>query len=293
MFEFDPSIDGPTPEHVRWTLVHDCPLRAGTDISNPDQTERLLRSVQLAGDAILNKTKVGSVILRERADTKEILAFDKAQSFAPFGGENAVQQCCHDCPVNIGRPKYPATCFGVAYLPVERERRDAVLRMVDEPKFDSPVANRWHRAWIDWENSPTKLKFARDMVRILRREPKDRDLLTRQESRPWAIMQCAIALAMRLSEFRLNVSVHPAGVTRGRSWQVDPHCIRCKASWWDERKKTCKVCGNEGGRQSSRTRKRIGTRPFRPLSEFVSADQIPAIIQQWRASVDEDRQQLP
>lgn len=291
MFEFDPSIDGPTPEHVRWTLVHDCPLRAGTDISNPDQTERLLRALPYVSLAKTTDTMIGSLVINH-ADVAKVMAFDSKQVMAPFGDDEQVDRCCHGCPANVakGNTDLWAHCFGTVALPVDPARRARLMEYLDKPPNNDRtkhlarlnVPNRWYQMWVNFQDDPTKVGQD-ELIPLIFDVWSHDDLLSESEKWSWALFFLALGRAVKQPNLRLAISLHPAGVTYDRVWQVDPHCIRCKASWPSERRQTCEMCGHQGGRQPSRTRKRIGTRPFRPIEDFVPADQIPAIIQEWSA----------
>jgi hypothetical protein len=81
----------------------------------------------------------------------------------------------------------------------------------------------------------------------------------------------------------LVVRAYPGGRCQGGRWTVDPHCSRCKASWHESRRQQCRVCGQVGGRVAQRVRKRMGTRPYRPLAEFLSAAEISAVVEQYPA----------
>jgi hypothetical protein len=292
MFEFDPSIDGPTPEHVRWTLVHDCPLRAGTDVSNPDQTERLLRALPYVSRA--SGAIVDGLVLQDRLGGR-IVAFDSVTALAPFGGADHVAQCCETCVANVEAnlafPKW-AGCHGTVSLPVEGKWRELVMRYMDEPlpeiaaRLSEPrVTDRWFHIWAMHAQGGDSRNAALGDLRIIASSLWRQPFMFREptEMDDWLCLALALGIVTKHAELKIALSVHPGGVVSGRTWQVDPHCSRCKASWWNDRRKTCEKCGHDGGRQASRTRKRIGLRPFRPIEEFVPSDQLPAVIEQWRA----------
>lgn len=293
MFEFDPSIDGPTPEHVRWTLVHNCPLRAGTDVSDPDQTERLLRALPHLSLARVSDTAVGSLVLRERVNG-QFVAFDANQASVPFGGEEQIDRCCRDCPANVkGTKTMWSQCFGTVALPVDPVRRARLLNYFDNPPENERterlarrvVENRWHKMWSSFQEGSSPVA-SDELLTIASDIWFHEEIVSASEKSTWMLFFLALFQTTNQPNLRMAISLHPAGVTYERTWQVDPHCIRCKATWRNERRQSCEMCGHQGGRQPSRTRKRIGTRPFRPIEDFVPADQVPAIIQEWSARWD-------
>ncbi len=291
MFEFDPSIDGPTPEHVRWTLVHDCPLRAGTDVSDPDQTERLLRALPHAGFHWKNGTLINDLVLL-KSKSEQFQGFDAAKAVAPFGGFGHVDKCCRTCPANSMREIFWAGCFGIVSLPIEPDARARLTQVIDAPartEFDDEavpprLSNRWFYVWRDLQSGdPMRISAGiQSLKAIVGSMWLESAVPWGPEAAGWIQLYAMLSNLGANPDLRITVSVHPAGFTSGRIWQVDPHCGQCKASWHDQKKKSCEICGHQGGRQPSRTRKRIGTRPFRPLEEFIPAEQIPAIIEQWR-----------
>lgn len=293
MFDFDPTVDGPTPEHVRWTIAHECPLRAGTDVNDPDQTERLLRGVSHASwpdDRLVN-----GLVIRERAGCG-IVAFDAQRHLDPFGGVEVVARSCGNCVANVKSlfPSPPwAACHGMVWLPTDPARRADLLAAIDAPanpdiatRMSQPsVPNRWYRMWAEFPGDDPDQQAARkhELALIARSAREAVTLAHGMEWESWMLFGLAMYKVAKVPELTCKIRVHPAGLVTARTWQVDPHCIRCKASWWNKKQKTCAMCGHEGGRQESRTRKRIGIRPFRPIEEFVPAEQVPRIVDAWRA----------
>jgi hypothetical protein len=300
MFEFDPTIDGRTPEHVRWTIAHECPLRAGTDVNDPDQTERLLRGLPPIMNARDTNTIVGSLVLNEYSRNR-IFAFDAERVAAPLGGFSEIDRCCHQCVANLpllgegGRSRSWASCFGMVRLPIDPNERENLFASLDNPfsmivSEDHPrstTKHRWYRIVAGLaDDSIDRAPIVKELGSAVMDVAMEFPFQFPQERVDWISMAMAISAVDNNSDLMISFSFHPAGLTTGRTWQVDPHCIRCKASWWDKKRTTCEMCGHEGGRQESRTRKRIGTRPFRPIEEFVPAEQVPAIIEQWRAKLN-------
>ncbi len=297
MFEFDPSIDGPTPEHVRWTLVHNCPLRAGTDVSDPDQTERLLRTVRYISDFSQWRFVIDNLAITKNV-AETYFAFDTSKAAAPFGGFDEINQCCQECPANGGGAGW-AGCFGTVALPTEPKSRARYMDFFDTPPMTPEgdeavprtVSNRWFFIWRELQSDDlSKRQAALRTLRIICAAIPDhyKELgLPVSVILGWRDLSGLFVALRHHPEMRVVLSAHPAGITSGRSWQVDPHCIQCKASWWNEKKQTCEICGHLGGRQPTRTRKRIGIRPFRPIEELVSAEEVPAVIDRLWAKYNE------
>jgi hypothetical protein len=250
MARFDPALPlDRTPPFVRWTLALGCALREHDDYFDPERTERLLRGVRCYSDA-LAEGRVRSGIVCQREAEGDWLGFDVAAVLAPFGGEEAIAAKCSDCPANAFRRTEPLALAGCAGLIIPPE--DDVMT--------------WHKVWL--EERPTReallmqcdwlAPFAKDVIGL-----------------SGYLLAIDAALEHHLP---LIVRAYPGGRCEERRWYVDAHCDRCKAAWPEAKRQQCRICGQVGGRQPERRRMRIGIRPYRPLREFLTPEQIAGIV---------------
>jgi hypothetical protein len=245
---FDPATPlESTPPFIRWTLALGCALREGSNYFDPDHTERLLRGVRCISDAIAEGRVRDGIALQKRSSGAEPRGFEIDAVLEPFGGPALVQQSCGNCPANAiacNEPRALAGCVGHLILPPEQS--DLWLSLVLHERPTTEVLNEQHQ----------------QLTRL------DREKVIGLVDYVSAI---ETALATKLP---LIVRAYPGGRCEGRRWYVEPHCDRCKAAWPEAKRQQCRVCGQVGGRQPEQRRMRMGTRPYRPLAEFLTAEQI-------------------
>ena len=245
-----------TPPFVRWTLVHGCQIRECDGYADPDRTERLLRGARCYSDAVREGRIRNGIVLQQHTSPESAFGFDVATVLNPLGGVELLQELCSGCPANaLGRkePTALAGCFGFIVPPVEE-----IL----------PTHARWLELWINERPSPEELVTQRE---LLSKIPESQTVVGLADY----LSAIAAALEHRLA---LVVRAYPGGRCEGRRWYVEAHCDRCKAGWPEQRRQQCWVCGQVGGRQPELRRMRMGTRPYRRLSEFLSADQIAELF---------------
>lgn len=245
---FDPAtpLDS-TPPFIRWTLALGCPLREASDHFDPDQTERLLRGVRCTSDALAEGRVRGGIALQRQKPGEEPRGFQIDTILEPLGGEEFVRQTCRDCAANaIGRGESGARagCIGHLIPPSGETELWLALALHERPTRD-----------------------------VLNEQQERLTRLSADEVIGLADYRLAIETSLA-TELPLVVRAFPGGRCEGRRWYVDAHCGRCKAGWPEARRQQCRVCGQVGGRQAERRRMRMGTRPYRPLREFLTAEQV-------------------
>jgi hypothetical protein len=280
MSRFDPTTPlESTPPFVRWTLALGCPLRETTDYFDPDQTERLLRGARCTSDAVAEGRLQDGIALQSGAITVDSLGFDVQSVLEPLGGESLVRKSCVGCPANaLGKenPNALAGCFGHVIPPMDDyfhwvcgKIAGWIFRAI--PDFANIFLQTeavWPGLWID--ERPTKNQLLAQQLIF------QRLTLLREDVIGLAEYMLAIDAALDY-DIPLIVRAYPGGRCEGRRWYVEPHCDRCKSSWPEARRQQCRVCGQVGGRQPERRRMRMGTRPYRPLREFLTPEQLRSI----------------
>jgi hypothetical protein len=248
---FDPAIPlQSTPPFIRWTLALECPLREGSDSFDPDQTERLLRGVRCYSDALAESRVKDGIAWQRHFPDEEPRGFEVEAVLEPLGGEAFIRQNCTHCPANAiarAEPDAMAGCVGHLVPPVENTELWLALAIRERPAGPDLLDQRERLAAL-----------AEDIV--------------------GRVDYCHAIDAALATELPLIVRAYPGGRCEGRRWYVEAHCGRCKAAWPEARPQQCRVCGQVGGRQPAQRRMRMGTRPYRPLREFLSSEAIQRIV---------------
>ncbi|MCH8043264.1 MAG: hypothetical protein IID44_06050 [Planctomycetes bacterium] len=265
-----------TPEHVRWSLAHACPLRDGDDWQRPDRTERQLRPLRELGEAQLEGRCIdGICITPETAgggvSPDDLWGFSAEEVAQAYGGLDHVKELCRECPANT--TVQLAGCFGCFNVPAPaaefHEAVEAVLREDDlrEP-FDAAFSRtrpRWYAMWIDEVADAEQLKMLRRVAAgLVARNPSLSELLR------------SIEVSIETS-VPLHVTLVPGGQHEGHRWTVDAHCWRCKAPR-TAASRSCGVCGQHGRATPPRVRNARGRRPYQPLDNFLSPDRIEQLL---------------
>lgn len=252
MSRFDPATPlHSTPPFIRWTLALGCPLREGSDYFDPDLTERLLRGARCTSDAIAEGRVRDGIAWQFHGSDEEPRGFEVQAVLEPLGGEAFIRRTCQNCAANAlarGEPGALAGCIGYL-IPPPREIELWLLLAIDE--------------------RPT-------------REVLNKQRTTLSAFAPAEVVGLANYLlaieASSVTDLPLIVRAYPGGRCEGRRWYVEAHCDRCKSAWPEARRQQCRVCGQVGGRQPEQRRTRMGTRPYRPLREFLSSEAIQRIL---------------
>jgi len=271
---FDPAAPlDTTPPFVRWTIPLACPLRDLGDCFDPDFTERLLRGIRCYSDALSEQRVHRGVVLQRNSCAEEPLGFEANAVLQPFGGEAVVRGHCEACPANALKRNEPtalAGCVGHLVSPSQdnagfhRDVDAALAAIASGPTLFVETRPGWFGLWINERPSAQELLVQHAVLGYV---------AAKHDVTGLADYLLALEAAIEHG-LPLVVRAYPAGRCEGRKWIVEPHCGRCKAPWPEARRQQCRVCGQAGGRQSERIRKRMGTRPYRRLRGFMSQAQI-------------------
>jgi hypothetical protein len=259
-----------TPPFILWTLAHACSLRELSDIEDPAGTERLLRSARCVSDARSLGHVHGDVVVARNATVQRPLGFSIQSALEPHGGLEFIESQCANCPANAIEsiePQALAGCVGYLVPPEDLE----FYAFVSQQFPSTPDTNRtsvhshtaWHQLWLKRQVNGEMLECHETIMQALAEHECYQQL-------PGLFDYLAALNIARKTAQQLIVQSFPAGTCEGRRWFIPAHCGNCTAAWPDTRRTTCVVCSHQGGRQESRTRRRMGIRPYRLLSEFLN-----------------------
>ncbi len=279
-----------TPEFLWWALEFRCPIRGEQDGSDPERTERQLRTARAVS------------VARREGRIFEGLAVDPPNSFriadavAVYGGEEAARRACSDCPANVlagedhplfrdgPAPASPqlAGCYGCVQLPFDASKIHAAIEQGIDSAYGSVpweglcdvTTPHWYGLWID---SPLWAEHLLVRFLVLQAAGID-DASCRQGI---ADLLAALNVAFNAG-LRLHVRLYPPGRVEGTWWRLVPHCPRCKAPW-EVGAINCLVCGHVGHPAPDRKRRARGLRPYFPLDRLLGGEQAAKFMARYEA----------
>jgi hypothetical protein len=247
-----------TPEFLIWALECICPIRGLQDGSDPERTERQLRAARALGEARCD----GRVF--EGLCIDPPLGFRIDEAVAIYGGVDAVEQACGDCPANAAARTSAgslAGCFGI--MPLSSDQRDLIAAMneridrlglvTEYARLFSPTQPRWYGLWLDSPLNQDQLWF---LARLLEGQREFDELV--------AGLHVAIETGLPL-----YARLYPRGRVEGSWWRLDSHCPRCRAPWHEARARQCECCGHAGHPAPDKKRHARGRRPYFPLARLL------------------------
>ena len=265
----DPPMQ--TPEFLAWAIEYTCPLRGSQDGSDPERTERQLRSARAVSDA----RREGRVL--EGMCVQPPDGFWISDALSIFGGEAAARADCRECPANAlleSDADALAGCYGLLPLPGDAAGfYDAVERAIDAqygqlawPEHYPATRPRWYALWL----AP-----ALDGAGLLDRFSILNGVAG--ESPQLAELRAALNVTYTIGG-RVHVRLYPPGRVEGPWWRLAPHCPRCKAEWKDAAARRCGVCGQSGFPVPEQKRRARGRRPYFPLTRLLGAEQAASFL---------------
>jgi ribosomal protein L37E len=265
-----------TPPFVRWTLALACPLREDSaDVSDPELTERQLRSLRGYSDAVHKGRLFDGICLAPGALTSATpLGFPALEVLNAYGGETFVAAQCPDCPANVLRQRAGsglAGCFGL--LPYDSALAEAWEEAIggnDGAHLFLATSPRWFGLWAASPLSPAHLESLESILAAL------------VHLHPAHVeFHQAVRLA-RQQQLALHVQANPTGSFDEQAWRIAPHCQRCKATM-NERQHRCSTCGLVARAEPARQRKPRGLRPYVPLARFLGESGAAAFLARYAA----------
>lgn len=269
-----------TSEFLVWTLGYTCSIRGALDGSDPERTERHLRSARATGDAL----REGRVLDGLCVDPPS--GFRIAEALQIYGGLDTVEQTCASCPANaIAGPGGPwfAGCYGLVPFPDDSALHAALEETIARLRLQSQIAEQFlptqPRRYGLFAQSPLSPSQATTLHRILK------ELLAGNEEFDDGLKQLAQALEVAVQHgLALHVATYPRGSIEENRWWLVRHCPRCKAAWLNDPAQPCKVCQYAGRPAPDRKRHVRGRRPYVPLERLLGAERAKEFIVRYAAS---------
>jgi hypothetical protein len=257
-----------TPPFLTWTLVHTCALREFTE-PTPAVTERLLRGVRCYSEAVLEQRVINNLVLEPHWQQKTVpMGFEIPAVLEPLGGCHFIEQQCRQCPANAMQQRHAHALAGCVGFFAPRANDLASFHNYMNSLLPHAVSQQaWYGfALTDYTQPAQLLEIAQRLTHLQQHNG---------EAWLYGLNDFHAAISIAIEKKRaLLVLPHAAGVCSGRKWEVAAYCGHCTAPWPQEKWQHCENCGGLGHRQATRIRKRMGTRPYRPITEFLTAEAI-------------------
>ena len=151
-----------TPEFLIWAIEYICPIRGQQDGSDPERIERQLRAARAVSEA-RHERRVFEGFCVEPPD-----GFRISDALVIYGGLEAVERKCSDCPANALAELAPETlvgCYGLVPLPDDpKPIHDAIERGIEAAYAGADWSGlcrvtqpRWYGLWLDSPLSAERL----------------------------------------------------------------------------------------------------------------------------------------
>lgn len=275
-----------TPEFLVWAIERLCPLRQIAGFEDPERTERHLRTLRAYSDAAAEgRVFEGICVVPPNG-------FRVEDALSLYGGLNAAEEACRDCPANAlqkDNPNSHAGCFGMVPLPIdESEVHAAVEEAVDRLNLRANIVAKFpgtKPAWYGlWMRSPLDAPRAL-LLKFILRNAGGRDF-----GYVRAMNQMILGLSAAYEHaLPLHVRLYPRGEVQGTWWNLAPHCQQCHAPWPDAQHEQCQVCGYVGRPASPPKRRARGTRPYWPLERMLGNEKAAEFLVRYEARGREEK----
>ena len=269
-----------TPEFLVWALERRCPLRQIAGFEDPERTERHLRTLRAYSEAAAD----GRVLEGICAAPPNGFRVDDALTL--YGGLNAAEAACRECPANALLNEIPSSlagCFGMVPLPPdESEVHAAVEEAIARLNLRANVEANFpltRPAWYGlWMRSPLDVPRSLLLKFILRNAGGSDSVYVQ------GINQMILGLSAAYEHaLPLHVRLYPRGEVRGTWWNLVPHCQACNAPWPEADREQCTVCGYVGHPASPPKRRARGTRPYWPLERLLGKEKAAEFLVRYEA----------
>ena len=265
-----------TPEFIRWAIERPCLLRDHENWQDPEPTERQLRvlheySQALTSGRVVDGVCLHSDVLNGNTAQQSPMGFLEDEISDAYGGYELIRSACCDCPANVHKhvaPRSLAGCFGSfesasISLRFDRAEIDRALLASIRQAFPrtTPI---WYGLWID---SPLQVHQCELLIQLFEQSQFDKTV---------QLFVQALRVSVDLS-LPIHVTPVSSGRIEGKSWTISAHCSRCKHEMPIDARH-CSSCGRTGGPVAPRCRNVRGSRPYRPLEEFLDEDGIESLL---------------
>ncbi len=276
-----------TPEFIRWALELPCALRMGKKWSDPEQTERQLRSLRAYSDAVREDRTFERICVQRFGVEEEPLGFMIDEVLDAYGGAREVDANCPTCPANAVLSRSDvglAGCYDLLAKSelncIDQDLERIVARLDIAPSYRRrfPITTPpWYGLWMQGRPTADQLHC---VLRIL-------DAARKQSSPSRALNVFIQAIQVALDQdIPMRWKLEPAGEVEGQSWVIPSHCPDCKA-FQDEAKDRCSVCGRAGRAFGIRRRKVRGNRPYWKIERFLGVAESKAFLDRYARHLEE------
>lgn len=253
-----------TPEFLMWAIEFACSVRGFQNGSDPERTERQLRTAR----AVSGAEREGRVF--EGVAVRGEEGFRVEEAMGVYGGSAAVDAACESCPANVlahENRRILAGCFGTVVCPWSSESFHAAVNGAVERQCGArDLVPRTTPAWYGlWIGSPLEGKRVEATARILEAvEADEPDAAT-------GLGELVLALCVAKKRgLRVQVAVYPASSDDAGVFALAPHCPKCKMSWRLKLDRgVCAACGYDGFPVPTKKRRARGRRPYFPLTKLL------------------------
>jgi hypothetical protein len=275
-----------TPEFLVWSLERRCELRQIAGFDDPERTERHLRTLRAYSEGAEEERVFEAICVAPPN------GFQVDDALSLYGGLDAAEDACRDCPANALRREYRnclAGCFGMVPLPPdESEVHTAVEEAIARLNLRANVATNFavtKPAWYGlWMRSPLDAPRALLLKFILRNASGCEPGYAKATNQ--MILGLSAAYEHNLP---LHVRLYPRGEVSGVWWNLLLHCQNCHAPWPEVEREECQVCGYVGRPASPPKRRARGTRPYWPLERMMGKEKAAEFLLRYEAQRREEK----
>ena len=310
------AIYGPTPQFVRWAILHDCPFR-DTDVDNlPDRTFRQLRGLREFSRGRAEGRVFENYCLHPEAISDEpqsARGFHQNEVLAALGEPEFVAKTCWQCPANALsdlRSEAWAGCYGVLpatsgfdfetlvtssvdfdnlesyplYQPGRFDFVELIEQALDElpQKVGSdlfpPTSPPWFGIWRNGGFEPQQLRVLGELLNLIVRHCLNLDALP-AEIREVVQLKSAVDRCLKF-DLVLSVELVPPGHSDGMTWVINSHCPECRMSMLGDVDR-CPACGRVGGAQGARKSRVLGSRPYVNLDGVLGVERTVELLARY------------
>lgn len=278
-----------TPPFLLWSLELSCPVRGLEDGTNPERVERQLRAARATGEAF----REGRLCDGYALDPPR--GFHIERTLAMYGGLDAVQRACGDCPANVlpesgmadAQHTRLAGCFGLVPLPTDIAERTSSSEWELGELFPA-TSPRWYGLWMAGRLSTAQAIAIGPRIESLAAEVAGGQAAIAAQLRLF-VRACRAATA---ASVRLHVQFYPPGQVDRGWWKLSPHCPRCQGPWTGQlpsepsrspKARECPACGYVGQPAPNKKRRARGPRPYLMLERVLGDEGAGELLARFAA----------
>ena len=261
------AILGPTPQFVRWAILHSCPLRQIDQENLPDTTFRQLRGLRELSVGIIEDRVLERICIHPDASSQtpmSALGFPIAEALDAYGDQEFIAECCERCCANayaLDEPGVWAGCYG--WLPASdqfsfeitsnnrnkasskprsatqtNESKNEFPEMLDEIVKDSgrteeadrlfqKTSPRWYGIWQAIRLDRHQIEFLRGVFDEMVSRVSTQVAGVSKPHTDLVRFRNALTACSR-NALELHVELIPPGISDGINWTQFAHCPACK-----------------------------------------------------------------